>query len=141
MRSVEKFKFKQYDISEFENIQSLNNSTLFILQSAQLIATEQPVFLLTFKYFNKDTNYIYDTIKSSSSFLKIRWKYIIEKMGYIYNNKKFTVVYERPDGEILEFTSADTYKNSEEVKLFVIEKILEILKRIKEKANHQFVRH
>jgi hypothetical protein len=133
---MENYKFKQFDFREFKKIQPLKSFSLFNVQTAEL--GTQPVLLITYNYFNRDINHI-EELKQNTNFTKIRSRTILEKIGYIYENKYITIVYDRPEGNLLSFETPSYYQNSsDEVKFYIIDHILKIYLRIKRKVKHHF---
>jgi hypothetical protein len=127
MKSSKLIPFQE---SDFSHIVTINSYSLFTVYSALLGASK--VILITLNYYTHDESF-FNQLISKTNFLKIKSKYFLKRLGYISDkrNNQLTLVYERPEGKLLDFESIYEFGDNELLRLFLYQQILNIVTRLK----------
>jgi hypothetical protein len=123
-------KFTQFQESDFSHITTIHSFSLYSINSALLGATK--VIHLVLNYYTHEEPY-FNQLLAKSNFLKIRSKYFLKRLGYISDkrNKALTLVYERPEGKVLDFETIYDFGDNELLRLFIYQQMLNIISRLK----------
>jgi hypothetical protein len=127
---IKSSKLVHFQAGDFSHVTIINSYSLFIVYSALLGASK--VILINLNYHQHDENH-FNQLITRTNFLKIKSKHFLKRLGYISDkrNQTLTLVYERPDGKILDFESIYDFGDNEVLRLFLYQQILNIVTRLK----------
>ena len=114
------YSCREYDISEFDNLELKKNKGIYALYNGIEIKNKKPVILLKIRSFKNSTmkNFL-----SSTNVFNLKSKYLLPRLGYIidHNENQFFTVYERPNGDLFDFSSISSMEQNMLLKLYLFD--------------------
>ena len=129
------YSCREYDISEFDNLELKKNKGIYALYNGIEIKNKKPVILLKIRSFKNSTmkNFL-----SSTNVFNLKSKYLLPRLGYIidHNENQFFTVYERPNGDLFDFSSISSMEQNMLLKLYLFDLMAKLIYRIKKSIDN-----